>query len=43
MDASYYADLHTLQDEVIANVFEKPLGFYLTGGTALSRENLFSG
>ena len=40
MDASYYADLYTLQDKALASVFEEPLGFYLTGGTALSRFHL---
>ncbi len=37
MDASDYADLYALQDEVLAVVFDEPAGFYLTGGTALSR------
>jgi predicted nucleotidyltransferase component of viral defense system len=37
MDASDYADLYALQDEVLAVVFDEPTGFYLTGGTALSR------
>jgi len=37
LDTSGYADLYALQDEVLATVFEEPMGFYLTGGTALSR------
>lgn len=37
MNASRYANLYALQDEVLAAVFEEPVGFYLTGGTALSR------
>jgi predicted nucleotidyltransferase component of viral defense system len=37
MDVSGYADLYAFQDEVLATVFEDSLGFYLTGGTALSR------
>jgi hypothetical protein len=37
MEISDYADLYTLQDKVFAAVYEEPLGFYLTGGTALSR------
>lgn len=37
MDASGYVDLYALQDQALETVFEEPLGFYLTGGTALSR------
>jgi predicted nucleotidyltransferase component of viral defense system len=37
MDSSRYTGLYTLQDEVLAVIFEEPAGFYLTGGTALSR------
>jgi len=37
MDTSRYASLYALQDEVLASIFEEPAGFYLTGGTALSR------
>jgi len=37
MDTSAYVHLYDLQDKVLATVFEEPLGFYLTGGTALSR------
>lgn len=37
MKSSRYANLYALQDEVLAAVFEEPVGFYLTGGTALSR------
>jgi len=37
MDASGYANLYALQDEALATVFAEPAGFYLTGGTALSR------
>lgn len=37
MDPSRYTRLYALQDEVLAALFEEPSGFYLTGGTALSR------
>ena len=37
MDSSRYTELYALQDEVLAVIFEESLGFYLTGGTALSR------
>lgn len=37
MDASSYTGLYALQDAVLSVVFEEPVGFYLTGGTALSR------
>lgn len=40
MESSGYADLYALQDQALATVFEEPLGFYLTGGTALSRFHL---
>jgi len=32
-----YRDLYRLQDAVLELVFKEPLGFYLSGGTALSR------
>ncbi len=32
-----YEALYALQDEALALTFEEPLGFYLSGGTALSR------
>ncbi|MFZ5367946.1 MAG: nucleotidyl transferase AbiEii/AbiGii toxin family protein [Spirochaetota bacterium] len=34
---TYYDQLYKLQDQVLEIVFAEPLGFYLTGGTALSR------
>jgi hypothetical protein len=37
MDTSRYTSLYALQDEVLAVIFEESVGFYLTGGTALSR------
>ncbi|HKL87048.1 MAG TPA: nucleotidyl transferase AbiEii/AbiGii toxin family protein [Treponemataceae bacterium] len=37
MDPLNYKALYLLQDEVLQTVFEEPLGYYLTGGTALSR------
>jgi predicted nucleotidyltransferase component of viral defense system len=37
MDASRYEALYSFQDEALETVFEEALGFYLTGGTALSR------
>ena len=37
MDASRYEALYSFQDEVLEAVFEEAFGFYLTGGTALSR------
>ena len=37
MGSSKYIALYALQDEVLETVFEEPSGFYLTGGTALSR------
>jgi len=37
MPGSGYVELYALQDEVLDRVFSEPLGFYLTGGTALSR------
>ena len=37
MDSSGYANLYALQDEALAAIFNEPAGFYLTGGTALSR------
>lgn len=37
MNVSRYANLYALQDEVLAAIFEESAGFYLTGGTALSR------
>lgn len=37
MNAEYYTALYSFQDAVLETVFEEPLGFYLTGGTALSR------
>jgi len=35
-----YIELYDLQDKVLERVFSEPLGFYLTGGTALSRFHL---
>ena len=40
MSASGYPELYDLQDAVLDRVFSEPLGFYLTGGTALSRFHL---
>ncbi|MEW6566193.1 MAG: nucleotidyl transferase AbiEii/AbiGii toxin family protein [Spirochaetota bacterium] len=37
MDTMYYEKLYQLQDDVLNLVFREPYGFYLTGGTALSR------
>lgn len=37
MYTSRYTRLYALQDEVLAVIFEESAGFYLTGGTALSR------
>lgn len=37
MNARDYKALYDVQDEVLQTVFEEPLGFYLSGGTALSR------
>jgi hypothetical protein len=37
MSSTYYKQLYHLQDEVLNLVFKDPYGFYLTGGTALSR------
>jgi len=37
MDNAYYDQLYLLQDDVLNLVFREPYGFYLTGGTALSR------
>jgi predicted nucleotidyltransferase component of viral defense system len=37
MPPTYYKQLYKLQDEVLNLVFKDPYGFYLTGGTALSR------
>lgn len=35
--ATYYQKLYSLQDEVLAHIGSLETGFYLTGGTALSR------
>lgn len=35
--AAYYQKLYNLQDEVLTHIREEKTGFYLTGGTALSR------
>ena len=35
-----HEQLYVLQDEVMRAVFSRQLGFYLTGGTALSRFHL---
>lgn len=37
MNRAYYEQLYKLQDDVLHLVFKEPYGFYLTGGTALSR------
>lgn len=37
MDALGYEALYSFQDEALETVFEEAFGFYLTGGTALSR------
>lgn len=37
MDSSNYSTLYQLQDEVLSTIFSESSGFYLTGGTALSR------
>jgi predicted nucleotidyltransferase component of viral defense system len=37
MKGEEYAALYQLQDEALQLVFSEPSGFYLTGGTALSR------
>ena len=37
MEIDRYAQLYMLQDSVMEVVFSRRLGFYLTGGTALSR------
>jgi len=37
MDSSHYSTLYQLQDEVLSKIFNESTGFYLTGGTALSR------
>jgi hypothetical protein len=37
MSPDPYEQLYGLQDEVMRAVFSRQLGFYLTGGTALSR------
>lgn len=37
MSASSYSELYAMQDMALERVFHEPLGFYLTGGTALSR------
>jgi predicted nucleotidyltransferase component of viral defense system len=40
MAMNQYESLYALQDEVLDIVFSQPWGFYLTGGTALSRYHL---
>lgn len=40
MDRNTYDQLYELQDDVMRAVFSRQLGFYLTGGTALSRFHL---
>ena len=37
MNTEFYDALYSFQDAVLETVFEEPLGFYLTGGTALGR------
>jgi predicted nucleotidyltransferase component of viral defense system len=37
MDVSGYKALYSFQDEALETAFTEALGFYLTGGTALSR------
>lgn len=40
METTRYEQLYRLQDAAMAMVFSRRLGFYLTGGTALSRFHL---